>query len=354
MPAEQFKHIVAENSDQSRLARLQDLAARHAQAFWYVLTVVLPVIFRTGTRPVIFSRFAGMGDIICSLPAALELKQRHPGATFIYNCDASSACLPAMGGVTSLVTNCRQIGLVGHWYGRLLAAYYSFGSDDDQFTSDHKEHFLQSYARRNGVEVNGEHPRLGIDPAMLPKIASIRKKWGLEGHPLVLIHPGPTYPVKHWPRESWAALVQKIKQTHNADVAQLGARAGSYSTTSPDEFQPVSGAVSLVNQLSLPESAALIAQADLFVGVDSGLLHVAVSVQTPSVGLWGPTSARFLYLDKESRFFVTSGVSCQGCHHRLPRLHWFTDCPYNAKCMREISVEAVFAACRTALQSKKP
>jgi ADP-heptose:LPS heptosyltransferase len=194
---------------------------------------------------------------------------------------------------------------------------------------------------------------LSLDPAISQKVLALREKWGLEGRPLILIHCGPSYPVKYWPPDLWAALVREIKQTCNAQVAQLGARAGSYSNTSTDQFQPVPGVVSLVDQLPLPETIALIAQADLFVGVDSGLLHVAASVQTPAVGLWGPTSAKFLFLEAESRFYVTSKASCNGCHHRLPRLHWYTGCPYQIKCMREISVEEVVQSCLAALQSKR-
>src|ERR1035438_997702 len=185
----------------SLMKKLSALFQRHAAAFWYVLTVILPIILRTGKRPVLFSRFAGMGDIIGSIPASLELKKRHGQTTFIYNCDASSACLPAMGGVTDFITSCREIGLVGFWYRWLLAGYYNFGSDDDQFTADHKEHFLQSYARQNGVAVSGEHPHLKIEPAISEKVFSIRKQWKLEGRPLVLIHAGPSYPVKYWPQD---------------------------------------------------------------------------------------------------------------------------------------------------------
>ena len=334
------------------LKKISGLLKRHALALWYVLTVILPVILKTGKRPVIFSRFAGMGDILCSLPAALELKKKHPSTTFIYNCDASSACVPAMGGVTDFITSFREIGLISFWYRGLLAGFYGFGSDDDQFTSDHKEHFLQSYARQNGVTVNGEHPRLKIDPALVEKISALQKKWSLEIQPLILIHAGPSYPVKYWPRASWAALVEKIKTATGGTVAQLGARAGSYTNAAADDFQPVAGAICLVNQLTLPETIALIAQADLLVGLDSGLLHIAASVGTPAVGLWGPTSARFLFLESESRFFVTSCVECQGCHHRVPRLHWFTNCPHEIKCMDEISVAEVFQACQRALGNK--
>jgi ADP-heptose:LPS heptosyltransferase len=243
--------------------------------------------------------------------------------------------------------------LVSYWYRRLLGGFYSFGSDDDQFTSDHREHFLQSYARRSGVSVSGEHPRLEIAPAVLEKVVQLRKKWNLQGRPLILIHTGPSYPVKHWPRANWNALVEKIKVATGGAVAQLGARAGSYAQAAADDFQPVPGTVCLVNQLSLPETVALIAQADLFVGLDSGLLHIAASTRTPAVGLWGPTSAKFLFLESESKFFVTSSVDCQGCHHRVPRLHWFTGCPYEIRCMRDILPETVLQACLTGLTSPK-
>jgi ADP-heptose:LPS heptosyltransferase len=258
-----------------------------------------------------------------------------------------------MGGVTDFITSCREIGVVSYWYSGLLGRFYSFGSDDDQFTSDHQEHFLQSYARRNGVTVSGEHPRLNIDPAVMEAVFSLRKRWNLEGHPLILIHPGPSYPVKHWPRESWVALVEKIKTATGGVVAQLGARVGSYANAATDDFQALPGAVCLVNQLSLPETIALIAQADLFVGLDSGLLHIAASTRAPAVGLWGPTSATFLFLASESKFFVTSGVDCQGCHHRVPRLHWFTGCPYDIKCMKDIRPDNVLRVCLEVLASVK-
>ena len=327
------------------------LILRHARALWYVLTVILPVILRTGRRPVIFSRFAGLGDIICTFPAALELKKLHPQAMFIYNCDASSACLPEIGGVTKHVTSNRHIGLVGYWYRWLLAGFYNFGSDDDDLSADHSELFIVGYARRNGVKVSGEHPRLQVNQEISAKVKSLREKCGLMDGALVLIHPGPSYPVKHWPRESWNALVEEFHRHGVRSIAQLGARAGSYANT--QQFQPITGVVSLVQQLSLPETVALIAQADLFVGLDSGLLHVAASVRTPAVGLWGPTSHQFLYAESESRHAVTSTVECQGCHHRMPRLHWQTGCPYDAKCMKTIPVGEVFRACQAALGSQR-
>lgn len=319
------------------------LIKRHFSAAWYVLTVILPVMFRTGRRPVIFSRFAGMGDIICTFPAAQELKKRHPQAAFIYNCAAGFACLPAMGGVTERVTHLHPIGLVGHWYRALLAGYYNFDSDDDHPNADQKEFCITSYARRQGVAVRGEHPPLQISPAVVAGVRARLEK--TSAGPLILIHAGPTWPVKQWPDASWSALVRELKSRGFENIFQLGVGAQNYANLGAADAGTVAGAVSLVGKLSLEESLALISQADLLIGIDSGLLHAAVSFRVPAVGIWGATSPKFLFAESESRGFVVSAVDCQGCHHRVPRLHHTTGCPFDIRCLKSLEVSEVLRAC---------
>jgi len=336
----------------SRLpAQILELGGRHIQAFWYVLSVILPVILRTGKRPVIFSRWGGMGDIIATVPAALELKKRHGNVVYIYNCAASFACLPPMGEVTGHVTHLRHIGVVGYWYRWLLTGYYNFGSDDDEFVADHSELFLQGYARRHGVTVAGHHPRLHVRAELAAEISGLRDRLDLQGNPLVLLHPGPTWRVKQWPHERWVALVEGLRQRGVKNIVQLGSGVGSYANTGASDTTTIPGAISLVNKLGLEQCLALISVADLFIGVDSGLLHAAVSFEVPAVGVWGPTSPKFLFSESESVDFMVSPVECQGCHHRVPRLHYMSGCPHDIRCMPAISPENVLRACLSHLSS---
>ena len=316
-----------------------------------MLTVILPVIMRKRKRPVIFSRFAGMGDIICTFPAALELKKRHPGATFIYNCAASFACLPRMAGVTECVTHLQPIGLVGYWYRALLAGYYNFGSDDDNPAAGHKEFCVANFARRQGVEVRAEHPHLQTDRSVVAGMKARLEK--IAAGPLILIHTGPTWPVKQWPVNFWSALVHELKARGFENIFQLGSGLKDYANLGAGDSGVVAGAVSLVGKLSLEESLALISSADLLIGIDSGLLHAAVSFRVPAVGIWGATSPKFLFSQAEAREFVVSTVECQGCHHRVPRLHWTTGCPHDIRCMEEISVAEVLCACLKNLPAAK-
>ena len=349
MPPPQQIPARAVPASASHLAGLASLAARHAQAFWYVLTVLLPAIIRTGKRPVIFSKFSGIGDIICTVPAALELKKRHAGHEIIYNCFADYSCVPRLGGVTNHVTSLgASIGVVGYWYGFLLDSYYNFASEDD-FPVDHTKLYVWEFGSRFGVDIEGDHPRLRMDPVVIDRVRALLAHHGIDAEkaPMIVIHPGPTLPVREWPHECWVSFVQELRRHGFKNIVQLG--VGKVMRFGTAEISAVPGVTPMVNALTLEESIALIALADLFVGVDSGLLHAAVSVGTPSVGMWGATSPRFRFSPGESKSFVVSGVECQGCHHRHPVLHWDTGCPYDIRCMKSITVEEVLQSCLSRL-----
>jgi ADP-heptose:LPS heptosyltransferase len=51
------------------------------------------------------------------------------------------------------------------------------------------------------------------------------------------------------------------------------------------------GAIDLVGRLTLPEVVACLERAYLFIGNDSGLMHLSAATGTPTIGLFGPTDA---------------------------------------------------------------
>lgn len=324
------------------MKKLTALLQRHAAALWYVLTVILPVIAKTGRRPVIFSKYSGIGDIICTFPTVLELKKRHPGATFIYNCHKPYGCLPVIGGITSRVSQLRHFGVLRHWYGWLCESVYEFPSADEGRDSFCREYLVSEYAKNHGVKAEPKHPNLTISTPISKKITAIIHQVASPATPLIIIHPGPTWPIKEWPRESWRALISQLKGKGYSTIIQVG--TGSHLALGTVNDPTLPGVISLVNKLSLEECVGLIASAALFIGVDSGLIHVAASLKVPSFGIFGPTSPHIILPQPNAIASVTSRISCQGCHHRIPRIHWETDCPYHAQCMKEITVEEVLAA----------
>jgi len=328
---------------QIRIEKKSTFLGRHLKALGFVLRVILPCLIRTGRRPVIFSRYAGLGDIICTIPAARELMKRHPGSPFIYNCHADSAAIPRMAGIAERVTSLKHVGLIGHWYSFLLGGFYHFAHGDDRPDDGCHELLVTEFCRQFDVPLAYEHPELPVAPEVRARVIERLAEANLSLEKLILIHPGPSWPVREWPIEKWADLVTRLKGLGYSDIGQLG--VARYLNFGKVDVASVPGTVSLVNAFSVEECIAAISMARLFIGIDSGLLHMAASARTPSVGIFGMTLPQFRFSESFRNCFVVSRVECVGCEHRKPRLHWVTGCPYEIRCMKTLAADDLFEMC---------
>jgi ADP-heptose:LPS heptosyltransferase len=93
---------------------------------------------------------------------------------------------------------------------------------------------------------------------------------------------------------------------------------------------------SLVGQLSLRETAEVMAAAGVVVGNDSGLSHVAAAVGTPAVMLFGPTSSKSLGPMPANVKVLRSGLQCEPCWFR----NRFQACTGKIDCLASLSVES--------------
>jgi ADP-heptose:LPS heptosyltransferase len=75
------------------------------------------------------------------------------------------------------------------------------------------------------------------------------------------------------------------------------------------ELPIIPGATSLLHAFSVEESFTVIAQAKLFIAIDSGLLHIAACTRTPAVGLWEGTEPKNFYSAEFRKVFIVSRVS---------------------------------------------
>lgn len=284
-----------------------------------------------------------MGDIICTIGPARELMKRHPGAFFIYNCHPDFAAVPALAGIANRVTTLEAIGIVGYWYKHFLGGYYHFAHGDDTPGMVATEPMVAEFYRQFNLPVTDAHPSLAASPAAQEKVKTLLAQKKLKADNLILLHPGPSWTIKEWPQEHWTKLVSELRGHGFTSIAQLG--VGRYMNFGKVTVNEIPGTVSLVDELSVEECVAVIAAAKLFVGIDSGLLHLAAGARTPSVAVWGPTSPQFFYAEAVRKNFIVSDVKCQGCYHRRPRLAWVTGCPHEIKCMKTLPVDEVLRAC---------
>ena len=113
------------------------------------------------------------------------------------------------------------------------------------------------------------------------------------GRAFVVLAPTANWVPKVWPAARFAALFQELATAPLADaipVVLAGPGPAERAMAEP-VLAVLPGAVDLVGVLSLPEAAAVLRQAALFIGNDSGLMHLSAAAGAPTVGLFGPTDA---------------------------------------------------------------
>ncbi|MCU0230159.1 MAG: glycosyltransferase family 9 protein [Acidobacteria bacterium] len=109
----------------------------------------------------------------------------------------------------------------------------------------------------------------------------------LGDRPRVAIHPGASIPERRWPPERYAEVAAKLA-AQGIGVAVLGGREDVKAATviaTRLEGQP---AVILAGKSTLAQAAAIVAQVDVYVSADTGVLHLAYAVGTRTVHLFGP------------------------------------------------------------------
>lgn len=130
--------------------------------------------------------------------------------------------------------------------------------------------------------------------------------------PLVGMHPGATWPNKCWPASHFAEVAKAL----------LAAGVQVLLTQGPQEALIVAAVkqqapgVTVLPVLSLRETAAVQARCSTFVSNDCGILHLAVAVGTPTVGLFGPSQKEiwFPYETAKGHVAVDLTIDCRPCH----------------------------------------
>ncbi|MBI3723502.1 glycosyltransferase family 9 protein [bacterium] len=164
---------------------------------------------------------------------------------------------------------------------------------------------------------------LGITPARAPRpvIPEPEASRALaerflrdDGRRLVLLHPGVSAfgAFKAWREEGYAALARTLRDRGARVAIAFG---GPLEQESAERV--VSGsrgaAVLAPRTASILDLAALLKRAALFVGADSGPLHLAAALGTQVVGLYGPKDPRTYGPFWENAKVVRKGVRCSPC-----------------------------------------
>ncbi|MFO7323569.1 MAG: glycosyltransferase family 9 protein [Chloroflexota bacterium] len=177
-------------------------------------------------------------------------------------------------------------------------------------------------------------------------------EWGLDRDArLIAIHPGSGAWVKRWQEERWAQVADLLAREYDATIVITGAdHELAMARRIADRM--LAPARLVVGDTQIGQLAALYERALLVLGPDSGPLHLAVAVETPTVALFGPADpAEFGPWGPPDRHIVlASPIGCRPCRV----LDWGGDPPENHPCMADITVMQVVQAARRLLREHAP
>ncbi len=155
-----------------------------------------------------------------------------------------------------------------------------------------------------------------------------------------VLQPGSGAPVKRWNPDGFTRVAEALYERFQLTSLIVG--ADEHALAESIHTQSRVPCVNLVGQTTLPQLAALFARASLAIGTDSGPMHLAVAMRTPSVHLFGPVSARTFgpWGDPARHIVLTSSLACIACN----RLDYDDSEVPAHPCVRLIAVRQVLAA----------
>jgi lipopolysaccharide heptosyltransferase I len=173
------------------------------------------------------------------------------------------------------------------------------------------------------------------------RVARLVEGHGMVGKPLAVLAPGTLWQTKQWRYEGFAEVARWLHRGGRA-VVLAGAAAERERCRAVAELCPQ--ACDLSGQTTLADLASLIRRADVCVTNDSGSMHLAVALNRPVVGVFGPTDPMWTGPYGRPDAVVRTAVPCAPCY--LRRL---SACPHEHACMKEVSGAAVIERVQQAL-----
>ncbi len=342
-----------------------------------------------------------MGDVVFTTPAVRALRRRFPAATIDYLVESAAAPVVRHNPHLSAVIEIdRPRGLARLAYDfalarRLRARRYDLAVD---FHGGPRSAWLvraSGATSRIGYDIPGRRwaytTRVPWHPHLEPPRHSVRNQWDLIGSlgvgapdpaadpvemvpgadavsaaetrlgragvtaatPLVVLHVSASNPFRRWPRASFARVAAALATADPARRIMITAgpsEGDAADAVAAEAVQLTGGAgagIVRCGEPTLEELEVIVARARLFIGGDSGPLHVAATTAVPVVALFGPTlpvrSMPWRSPAIPAVALEPGPLPCRPCHQRR--------CvPGDFRCLGTITPEAVIGAAERLLE----
>jgi lipopolysaccharide heptosyltransferase II len=198
---------------------------------------------------------------------------------------------------------------------------------------------LASTITGDNFEFKNISPFIPIDRKVIskfsPEIKELKNRCGV----IAGIFAGATIPERKWGIAKFVELTEGLINEGFGIVIIGGEQDVDYS----NKLEKIGNGGVTINysgKTSLIETAAIISQLDLFVSSDTGLMHIAYAVGTPTVSLFGAGIQKKWAPIGNNNIALNKHLPCSPC----TRFGYTPKCPYQVRCLSEISVEEVKGA----------
>ena len=202
----------------------------------------------------------------------------------------------------------------------------------------------------------------GLSDQVMPvplKCGAAAKRWAQEWltqhlprRPAIAIHLGSQdLEFRRWPLERFVQFAEQVRALGLEPSIILTGTAPERPLIQRFIDQYSGNAADASQSGSLEKTAALLERCQLLVSNDTGIMHLAAAMGTPTVGLFGPNSPRYWApVGPRATFVYDTKVACSPCLN-LYANRWPLECanPEKSRCMLDISVDSVLNAARNVI-----
>ena len=211
------------------------------------------------------------------------LREGHYDAVLDLQGAIKSAVVARIAGVSAV------IGFSHPREGVAAALYHTTVSTSAANVIEQNAEMVQSWLR--GAGCTGESA-LPSGASLLPRhtaselrVESLLHSFGFVGAPFAILTPGAGWAAKQWPAERYGELAGRLARRGMRSVVNYGPGEAALA----DDVAAASRGAAVALCSSISELVALTRRASLFVGGDTGPMHLAALLGTKTLALFGPT-----------------------------------------------------------------
>ena len=267
-----------------------------------------------------------------------ELRSRRFDKVYVLKRSFSSALMAFFSGAR------QRIGFATEGRGFLLTRSIPYRPEQHEVLS-----FLDILTA-DGISINDDYLESWVTPQEADDAEKVLSSMGAGQSNLLAIHPFGSIYEKTWPIERFARVATLLQTQFALTPVILGGKGDVKAFERSRHLFP-SATCNLVGKCNIRTTQAVLYRSTLFLGNDSGIMHLAAAAGLPLVAVFGPTSPTRFGPWGEKAHVVYSKFPCSPCRQK-----YFTECEPAAysrpACINAISIDEVLDLCMSLLNKQ--